>query len=126
MASRPRHLAPQTLRRLIVLGGLACAVPALAADPASSPDSQLRALSGSGAFRDADPATRATTAPIVRPDAVDAAGLSRAFAAGNRTAHQLTTPEEDDAGSIGGALLAIAGLVLAVVVIARFNSSRNS
>jgi hypothetical protein len=31
----------------------------------------------------------------------------------------LTTPEEDDAGSIGGALLAIAGLVLAVVLIAR-------
>lgn len=140
MISRPPCRIPQPPRRLIglvALGGLACAVSALAADPPLGPDSQLRALSGSDAPRDADPfglhglsqperdrdpAARASATPIVRPDAVDAAGLSRALAAGNRTSRQLMTPEEDDAGSIGGALLAIAGLILAVVLIARFTA----
>jgi hypothetical protein len=142
MADRPQHVVSRTKRRLIglvVLGGLAGAGPALATDPPSSTDSQLRALSGSDAPRDADalglrglsrperdqdPAGRASANPLVRPDAVDAADLTKALAAGNRTSRQLMTPEEDDAGSIGGALLAIAGLVLAVVVIARFNSAR--
>jgi hypothetical protein len=142
MADRPRHVATGIKRRLIglvVLGGLGCAAPALAADPPPSTDSQLRALSGSDAPRaadalglhglsrpepDQDPAGRASAVPLVRPNGVDAADLSKALAAGNRTSRQLTTPEEDDAGSIGGSLLAIAGLVLAVVLIARFNSVR--
>jgi len=142
MADRPRHVATGTKRRLvklIVLGGLVCAAPALAADPPPSTDSQLRALSGSDAPRDGDPVglhslsrpepdpdpvSRAAASPLVRPDAVDAADLTKALAAGNRTSRQLTTPEEGDAGSIGGALLAIAGLVLIVVLIARLNGSR--
>ena len=140
MARWPPCRIPQphcSLIGLVVLGGLACAVPALAADPPPGPDSQLRALSGSDTPQDADPfglhglsrperdrdpAAGASTTPIVRPDAVDAAGLSRALAAGNQTSRQLMTPEEDDAGRIGGALLAIAGLILAVVLIARFTA----
>ena len=140
MTTRPPCRIPQPPRRLIglvVLGGLTCAVPVQAADPPLGPDSQLRALSGPDASRDSDPfglhglsrperdhdpAARASATPIVRPDAVDAAGLSRALAAGNQTSRQLMTPEEDDAGSIGGALLAIAALVLAVVLIARFTT----
>jgi hypothetical protein len=124
-----------------VLAGLACPAVGRAGDaPPSASDTQLRALSGADAMRaadpsalhglsrperDQDPAGRASATPIVRPDQADAAAVSRAMAAGNRTSQQLTTPEEDDAGSIGGAMLAIAGLVLAVVLIAKFNSSKN-
>jgi hypothetical protein len=124
-----------------VLAGLACPGAVRAQDAPSSPsDNQLKALSGSDATRaadpsalhglsrperDQDPAGRASATPIVRPDQADAAAVSKAIAAGNRTSRQLMTPEEDDAGSIGGTMLAIAGLVLAVVVIARFNGSRN-
>jgi hypothetical protein len=142
MTTLSPRLATRTRRLLglVVLGGFACLGPAaLAADPAPSSNTQLRALSGSDATSDADPsglhglsrpqrdhdpAARASATPLVRPDSADAAAVSKALAAGNRTSRQLTTPEEDDAGSIGGALLAIAGLVLGVVVIARFNSAR--
>jgi len=126
---------------LAVLAGLACPAIAQAQDAQHSvSDSQLRALSGSDAARaadpsalhglsqpdrDHDPASRMSATPIVRPDQADAAAVSKAIAAGNQTSRQLMTPEEDDAGSIGGAMLAIAGLVLAVVLIARFNSSRS-
>jgi hypothetical protein len=140
MANRPARFVDRTARSFLLLAVLACCVPAPAGaeDGRSSPDSAMRALSGSDGAnadgsalrglsrpdRDHDPAGRSSTTPIVRPDMVDAAALSRAVAAGNQTSRQLTTPEEDDAGSIGGALLAIAGLVLAVVVISRLNSTR--
>jgi hypothetical protein len=143
MANRAARLADRTARSLLLLAALACCGPAPAGadDGGSSSDSELRALSGSdgtelragdgsvlrGLSRpdhDHDPAARVSATPIMRPDMVDAAALSRAVAAGNQMSRQLTTPEEDDAGNIGGALLAIAGLVLAVVVISRFNSTR--
>jgi hypothetical protein len=132
------------LLSIALIGPLAFACPASAQDaappPSSATDSQMRALSGSdnsraadtGALRglsrpdrDHDPASRASAAPLVRPDSADAAAVSRAVAAGNRTSQQLMTPEEDDAGSIGGSLLAIAGLVLGVVVVSRFVGSRS-
>lgn len=124
-----------------MLAGLVFSVPAIAQDaprPATT-DSQLRALSGSDATRDADPfglhglsrperdhdpAARASATPLVRPDSADAAAVSKALAAGNRTSRQLMTPEEDDAGSVGGSLLAIAGLILGVVLVSRFVGSR--
>jgi len=128
---------------VIVPLALACAGPALAQDasPPATTDSQMRALSGSDSSRSADtgalrglsqpdhsndPVSRSSATPLVRPDSADAAAVSRAVAAGNRTSQQLMTPEEDDAGSIGGSLLAIAGLVLAVVVLSRFVGSRGN
>ena len=127
---------------LIVLGTLACAGPASAADAPPNTDSQLRALSGSDAARaadpsalrdlsqpedrDRDPAARTSATPLLRPDSADAAGVSRALAAGNRASRQLVTPEEDDAGRIGAALLAIAGLVLAVILLGRFVGNSRS
>jgi len=137
-----RHIAIRTKRRLVglvVLVGFACAAPALAADPPPSTDTQLRALSGSDTGQksdpnglhslsrpepDRDPASRASATPLVRPDAVDAADLTKALAVGNQTSRQLTTPEEDDAGRIGYALLAVAGLILIVVLIARLDGAR--
>ncbi|MDB5360745.1 MAG: hypothetical protein JWO51_2042 [Rhodospirillales bacterium] len=133
------RLLPRPLG-LIVLGALAGASPASAADPPPGTDSQLRALSGSDAARAADPsalrglsrpedrnpAARTSATPLLQPDSTDAAGISRALAAGDRTSRQLVTPEEDDAGSVGGALLAIAGLVLAVVLLTRFVGNSHS
>jgi len=117
------------------------AAPAGAEDAApSSTDRQLRTLSGTDPItpndpaalhglsrpgRDADPGTRVSATPLVRPDTADAAAISRALAAGNQTTHQLTTPEEDDAGSVGGSMLAIAGLVFIVVVIAKITGSKH-
>jgi len=127
---------------LIALLALACTGPALAQDaaPPATTDSQMRALSGSDSSRSADtgalrglsqpdhsndPVSRSSATPLVRPDSADAAAVSRAVAAGNRTSRQLMTPEEDEAGSIGGSLLAIAGLVLGVVLLSRFVGSRS-
>ena len=68
MADQPRHVATGTKRRLIglvVLGGLACAAPALAADPPPSTDSQLRALSGSDTIQESDPCGRMGSTPPI-------------------------------------------------------------
>jgi len=123
MASRPLRHADRTGYRagtLFLLAGLACLAsgPARADGNQPSSDSQLRALSGTGTARPTD----SSALPVLRPDTVDAAALSRAVAAGNRTSRQLVTAEEDSAGSIGGSLLAIAALILAVIVIGRLNS----
>jgi hypothetical protein len=140
--ARPVSTRKARIAGLVLLAGLVLshAGPALADDSRPSSDQMMRTLSGSyeplrgpdGTIlhglsrptRAPDPATRAASSPIVMANSVDAASLSRAMAAGNRMSQQLTTPEEDSAGTVGMTLLSIAGLVLAVVVINRLNRLR--